>query len=42
MSRTPPGLPRRAPLAGEHTDEVLQELGYSPAMIADLRMRRII
>lgn len=42
MSRTPPSLQRRAPLAGEHTDEVLQELGYSPSMIADLRIRRIV
>jgi crotonobetainyl-CoA:carnitine CoA-transferase CaiB-like acyl-CoA transferase len=31
-----------APELGAHTDEVLAELGYSPAQIADLRERKII
>jgi crotonobetainyl-CoA:carnitine CoA-transferase CaiB-like acyl-CoA transferase len=28
--------------AGEHTDEVLQEIGYSPAQVAELRRRGIV
>jgi len=42
LSRTPPEIRRRPPTAGEHTDEVLQELGYAPAQIAELRSRRIV
>ena len=29
MSDTPPVVRRRAPLLGEHTDEVLREAGFS-------------
>jgi formyl-CoA transferase len=32
----------RSPLLGEHTDEVLAQLGYSPAEIAALRAERVI
>lgn len=32
---------RHAPVAGEHTDEVLAELGYNAAEIASLRERKI-
>ena len=32
----------RAPTLGEHTDEILRELGYDAAKIADLRGRRVI
>ncbi|HSV81163.1 MAG TPA: CoA transferase [Ramlibacter sp.] len=42
LSRTPPEIRRRPPTAGEHTDEVLEELGYAPARIAELRSRRIV
>lgn len=35
-------LRRRAPLLGEHTDEVLTELGYSAQQIDDLVERRIV
>jgi len=37
MSGTPPNVRRRAPLLGEHTDEVLAETGYSPREIDELR-----
>jgi formyl-CoA transferase len=32
----------RSPLLGEHTDEVLAELGYAPGDIAALREAKII
>jgi crotonobetainyl-CoA:carnitine CoA-transferase CaiB-like acyl-CoA transferase len=37
-----PGVRRHAPMRGEHTDEVLGELGYSPADIAELRAKRAV
>jgi crotonobetainyl-CoA:carnitine CoA-transferase CaiB-like acyl-CoA transferase len=39
---TPAGLHRPAPLLGEHTDEVLRELGISPQAIRDLRAAHVI
>ena len=33
MSATPPNVLRRAPLLGEHTDEVLREIGLSEEAI---------
>jgi crotonobetainyl-CoA:carnitine CoA-transferase CaiB-like acyl-CoA transferase len=42
LSETPGTFRRRAPTLGEHTDEVLSELGYGPEEIADLRMREVI
>jgi len=42
LSRTPPRIERRAPTSGEHTDEVLQELGYAPERIAELRSLGIV
>jgi crotonobetainyl-CoA:carnitine CoA-transferase CaiB-like acyl-CoA transferase len=38
FARTPAQLAGRSPLLGEHTDEVLAELGYDAARIADLRV----
>jgi crotonobetainyl-CoA:carnitine CoA-transferase CaiB-like acyl-CoA transferase len=37
-----PGVRRHAPMRGEHTDEVLGELGYAATAITDLRARKII
>ena len=37
MSATPPDVSRRAPLLGEHTDEVLAEAGFGNHEIAALR-----
>jgi crotonobetainyl-CoA:carnitine CoA-transferase CaiB-like acyl-CoA transferase len=42
MSATPGTIRRRAPLLGEHTDEVLGEIGYDNAQIAGLRDRSIV
>jgi formyl-CoA transferase len=42
LSRTPPGIERRPPRPGEHTDEVLRELGYGPERIAHLREQGIV
>ena len=37
MSATPTRIQRASPALGEHTDEVLAELGYSASAIAELR-----
>jgi crotonobetainyl-CoA:carnitine CoA-transferase CaiB-like acyl-CoA transferase len=42
MSATPTDASRRAPLLGEHTDEVLTELGLGPGEIAALRQSEAI
>jgi crotonobetainyl-CoA:carnitine CoA-transferase CaiB-like acyl-CoA transferase len=41
FDRTPAGIQRPAPQLGEHTDEVLRELGCSAGEIARLRARAI-
>ena len=42
LSRTPSRLNTASPEAGEHTDAILGELGYSAADIAALRQRNIV
>ncbi len=42
FSAMQPEIRRHAPMHGEHTDEVLGELGYTSAQIADLRSRGLI
>src|SRR5712692_6178097 len=42
LSRTPGAVRRPAPTLGEHTEEVLREVGYDPATIADLRARNVV
>jgi formyl-CoA transferase len=42
LSRTPAKIDRPTPAPGEHTEEILAELGYDSAAIADLRRRRVV
>jgi crotonobetainyl-CoA:carnitine CoA-transferase CaiB-like acyl-CoA transferase len=42
LSETPGAVTRAAPLLGQHTDDLLTELGYSAAEIANLHESRIV
>jgi formyl-CoA transferase len=42
LSRTPSVIDRPTPGLGEHSEEVLVELGYDSAAIAEMRRRRVI
>jgi formyl-CoA transferase len=42
LSRTPPVIDRPTPGLGQHNAEILAELGYDEAAIADLREREVI
>lgn len=42
LSRTPSRLETAAPDAGDHTDEILRELGHDAAAVARLRERQVV
>jgi formyl-CoA transferase len=42
LSRTPASMASATPALGEHTAEVLAELGYTPAEIEGLRTRKVV
>ncbi len=42
LSETPGRFRHRAPQLGEHTDEILAELGYNAEAIADLRAKAVV
>jgi len=42
LSETPGSFRHRAPTLGEHTDQILKELGYSGEEIAGLRARKVV
>jgi crotonobetainyl-CoA:carnitine CoA-transferase CaiB-like acyl-CoA transferase len=42
LSETPASVRRHPPLLGEHTDEILSELGLSPEQIEGLKKKQII
>jgi formyl-CoA transferase len=42
LSATPGAIRSAAPKLGEHTDQVLKDLGYSPQAIEDLKKSKII
>jgi crotonobetainyl-CoA:carnitine CoA-transferase CaiB-like acyl-CoA transferase len=42
LSETPGSIRRRAPTLGEHTDQILAELGYTRQAIAELREKGVV
>ena len=42
MSRTPPTIHQPPPVLGEHTEEILNALGYDAANISSLRTKGVI
>ncbi len=42
LSKTPADIRMRAPTLGEHTDDIMRDLGYDDATIADLHEKRVI
>ena len=42
LSETPGEIRTRPPTLGEHTDQLMEELGYSAGEISDLREKRVV
>ncbi|MGH7310352.1 MAG: hypothetical protein ACREK6_16840 [Candidatus Rokuibacteriota bacterium] len=42
LSATPGGIRRPAPRLGQHTTDVMREVGYDEAAIRELHARRIV
>ncbi len=42
LSETPGGIQKRAPTLGEHTNQILSELGYTEVEIKELRQKRVV
>jgi crotonobetainyl-CoA:carnitine CoA-transferase CaiB-like acyl-CoA transferase len=42
LTRTPSHVVQATPECGEHTDEVLREIGYDDQAIAGLRARKVV
>jgi crotonobetainyl-CoA:carnitine CoA-transferase CaiB-like acyl-CoA transferase len=42
LSATPGGIRTRPPTIGEHTDRILESLGYDAAGIAELRKKGVV
>jgi crotonobetainyl-CoA:carnitine CoA-transferase CaiB-like acyl-CoA transferase len=42
MTETPGRIARRAPICGEHTDEILREIGWADPDIQELRRLRVV
>lgn len=42
LSRTPASIRNRPPTLGEHTDQILSNLGYTPAEIEELHRKRVV
>jgi crotonobetainyl-CoA:carnitine CoA-transferase CaiB-like acyl-CoA transferase len=42
LSATPGSIRHRAPLLGEHTDQILRELGYDREAIGQLRTKGVV
>ena len=42
LSKTPPAIRRPAPTLGQHTEQVLSDLGYAPASIEQLAAEQVV